>query len=94
MERKGSLERYQNFKQKRGTIYDNHIHDNSRGSTLLAEAEASSPKTRKFRFSSEDIDPRGSECEGVGTLVHVIVTKRRRATDRTWATSCNAWIDA
>ena len=90
MMRKISRERYRNLKQKRGTVYDNHILDNSRGSTLIAEAEAGSPKTRrKFRLTirSGDIEPQDSECEEVDTLEHVIVTKRRRGSDRTWTTS-------
>ena len=71
MESKSSLTRYRKFKQKRGTI--EHIYDNSRGSTLLAEARAGFLKTRKFRSRFEEIDPHCSVCGRVETLEHVIL---------------------
>ena len=79
MEGKSSLERYREFKQKRGTI--DHMYDNSRGSTLLAEARAGFLKTRKFRSRFDEIDPHCNVCGGVEveTLEHVILNSHEAA---------------
>ena len=71
MESKSSLGRYREFKRARGTI--EHIYDNSRGSTLLAEPRAGFLMTRKFRSRFEDIDPRCETCSRDETLEHVIL---------------------
>lgn len=71
MKRKSSLTRYRAHKQKRGTI--DHIYDNSRGSTLLAEARAGFLKTRKFRSRFEEIEPDCTTCGREETLEHVLL---------------------
>ena len=70
MEGKSNLGRYRASKRVRGTI--EHIHDDSRGSTLLAEASAVFLMTRKFRPSFEEIRPRCESCARDETLEHVI----------------------
>ena len=71
MERKSSLRRHRKYKQKRGTI--DLIYDNSRASTLLAEARAGFLKTKQFWSRFEEIDTCCNGCGRVETVEHVIL---------------------
>ena len=74
MKNRSSLARYRAFKSECGTI--EHVYDNTRGSTLLAEARAGFLKTRKFRSRFEEIDPNCESCGEVETLEHVLLNCR------------------